>query len=230
MKTPRSIRWTASAFIWSAIWARRFGSPDSRAAAAMRRAIWSNSQDAKFLCETTQTKVDFCSPGRSALMRLVDPKEFIERGACGGSVTTFRATMRGGWERFWHNFPPAQIRDAFRAAGYSPEEVEGFASAGAQDRRVDRTVRKSRTKSGESPWNTNTRSARRAGEAAIAQTARERATAANAPFVTALESVRNARDAVRSLAPDPALARSRPHSGALRSGSMAANHSRRLPS
>jgi len=52
-----------------------------------------------------------------------------------------------------------------------------------------------------------TRSARRAGEAAIAQTAKGPATAGNAPSVTARESARTATDGGTSLALDSALAR-----------------------
>jgi hypothetical protein len=84
-------------------------------------------EKARFLCEITRTKVDFCSPGRSALMRLATPKEFIERWRMrwiGHDVPRADAKWMGG---ILSQLSQRQIRDAFRAAGYSPEEVEGFA-------------------------------------------------------------------------------------------------------
>jgi hypothetical protein len=83
--------------------------------------------DANFLCAINSAKVDFCSPGRTALLRLFDPKEFIYRWSLrsiGHNVPRADARWLGD---ILARLSPAQIRDAFRAAGYSPEEVEGFA-------------------------------------------------------------------------------------------------------
>ena len=38
--------------------------------------------------------------------------------------TTSRARMPDGWDINWRDSRPQQIRDAFRAGGYSPQEVE----------------------------------------------------------------------------------------------------------
>ena len=82
---------------------------------------------AKFICKTTDTKVNFCSPGRSAVVRLVDPKEFWYRWRMrwiGHDIPRADARWIGG---ILAQLSPAQLRDAFRAAGYAPDEVEGFA-------------------------------------------------------------------------------------------------------
>ena len=65
-------------------------------------------------------------PARPAWEYLVNPKEYIQRlrmGWIGKDIP--RADAR--WMAEWlARLSPKQIRDAFRAAGYSPEEVEGF--------------------------------------------------------------------------------------------------------
>jgi hypothetical protein len=82
----------------------------------------------KFIKSETETTVDFTTPARPRFVYIVDPKEY---------------TMRIRMESLGHGIPkeaawwigqllgclsPQQIRDAFRAAGYSDTEVEQFAS------------------------------------------------------------------------------------------------------
>jgi hypothetical protein len=81
----------------------------------------------QFIKGQTETTVDFTTPARPRFVYIVDPKEY---------------TMRIQMESLGHNIPkddvwwvgqllgslsPTQIRDAFRAAGYSDSEVEQFA-------------------------------------------------------------------------------------------------------
>ena len=42
------------------------------------------------------------------------------------SPSTFRGRTRSGLGKGWRQLSENQIRDCFRAAGYSPEEVDGY--------------------------------------------------------------------------------------------------------
>jgi hypothetical protein len=81
----------------------------------------------RFIVTTTSDYVDFQAPARDALFFLVTPREFVSRlRICwiGRHVPRRDAKWMG---QLLGRLSPAQIRDAFRAAGYSPQEVEGFA-------------------------------------------------------------------------------------------------------
>jgi hypothetical protein len=80
----------------------------------------------KFLLKVTPTYVDFATPSRPMAMDVFYPPDFF-----------MRMHMRWIGKRVPHNdvkwiaqllaqLSPEQIRDAFRAAGYKPDEVEGF--------------------------------------------------------------------------------------------------------
>ena len=59
-----------------------------------------------------------------------------------GSAGTCLAPTPSGWDNCWPRLSPDQIRDAFRAAGYSPQEVEGFAKViEARIAELEQTVR-----------------------------------------------------------------------------------------
>ncbi|HEY2017449.1 MAG TPA: hypothetical protein VGH38_28280 [Bryobacteraceae bacterium] len=72
--------------------------------------------------------VDFRVPARPSFEYLVNPKEYIRRihlEWIGKDVPRDDAKWMG---MLLARLSPAQLRDAFLAAGYSPEEAEGFAS------------------------------------------------------------------------------------------------------
>jgi hypothetical protein len=84
-------------------------------------------QHAKFVCSIGLTDVDFCSPGRTALMRMVAMKEFVYRWKLrwiGRDIPREHARWMGEQLALLSR---QQIRDAFRSAGYDAGEVAGFA-------------------------------------------------------------------------------------------------------
>lgn len=81
----------------------------------------------KFISEITSDYVDFHAPARDALLFLFTPREFFNRlRLCWIGKHVPRAAARWIGQSLGR-LSPDQIRDAFRAAGYSSEEVEGFA-------------------------------------------------------------------------------------------------------
>jgi len=84
-------------------------------------------QKSSFVCGESANLVDFCAPGRPAIFRAVAVKEFFSRLKLrwiGDDIP--RADARWMGEILGH-LSSAQIRDAFRGAGYTPDQVEGFA-------------------------------------------------------------------------------------------------------
>ncbi len=84
-------------------------------------------QHSKFIRKITPEYVDFTVPTRPALIYVFTPKEFISRLELrwiGKRIPRSDAKWIGG---LLAQLSPEQIRDAFRAAGYSPEQVQGFA-------------------------------------------------------------------------------------------------------
>jgi len=80
----------------------------------------------KFITKVTGAYVDFSTPSRPGLIDLFNPPEFISRLRLrwiGKRIP--RADVRWITQEL-NQLSPEQIQDAFRAAGYSPEEVEGF--------------------------------------------------------------------------------------------------------
>ncbi|HEV2492098.1 MAG TPA: hypothetical protein VG204_03405 [Terriglobia bacterium] len=80
----------------------------------------------RFITKITDSYVDFSVPSRPALIDLSNPPDFISRVRLrwiGKRVP--RADVR--WiAGLLAQLSPEQIRDAFRAAGYTPEQVDGF--------------------------------------------------------------------------------------------------------
>ena len=97
----------------------------------MRRHSKNNLEayaDSKFITHVTEDYVDFSTPGRPALGVLFNPHEYFMRVKIrwiGKRIPRADARWMG---QILAQLSPAQIRDAFRAAGYSPQEIEGFAS------------------------------------------------------------------------------------------------------
>jgi hypothetical protein len=80
----------------------------------------------KFLTKIAPEYVNFSVPGRPAAVFLFNPKEFFSRlRICwiGTHIPREDAKWLGG---LLVQLSPKQIRDAFLAAGYSPQEVEDF--------------------------------------------------------------------------------------------------------
>lgn len=81
----------------------------------------------RFITKVTPDYVDFNVPTRPALLYLFTPKDFVSRVRMrwiGKHVPRADAKWIGGWLA---RLSPEQIQDAFRAAGYTPAEVEAFA-------------------------------------------------------------------------------------------------------
>ncbi len=82
----------------------------------------------KFIRKVDGDFIDFEDPHRPAAIVLVNPHEFVSRlnlEWIGRHIPRADAKWMG---ELLAKLSPSQIRDAFRAAGYTPEEVEGFAS------------------------------------------------------------------------------------------------------
>jgi hypothetical protein len=85
-------------------------------------------QHSKFLTKVTDTTVSFRTPARPSFVFLVNPKEYFQRihlEWIGKDIPRNDARWMG---RVLARLSPNQIRDAFRAAGYSSTQVEAFAS------------------------------------------------------------------------------------------------------
>lgn len=82
----------------------------------------------KFIRKVEDGFVDFEDPHRPAMIVLVNPHEFFSRVDLewiGRQIPVANARWMG---QLLAKLSPKQIRDAFRASGFTPEEVEGFAS------------------------------------------------------------------------------------------------------
>jgi hypothetical protein len=80
----------------------------------------------KFIVKTTPTYVDFATPSRPMLLDVFYPPDFFMRVHMrwiGRHIPLADVRWMG---QLLAQLSPAQIRDAFRAAGYPPNEVEGF--------------------------------------------------------------------------------------------------------
>jgi hypothetical protein len=81
-----------------------------------------------FIAKTTSEYVDFNVPSRPALFMIFNPAEFFPRMSMrwiGKRVPRDDVRWVG---QLLARLSPAQIRDAFRSAGYTPEETEAFAA------------------------------------------------------------------------------------------------------
>jgi hypothetical protein len=86
----------------------------------------------RFICAEHDPFIDFCAPGRPSIAHLVDPPEFRRRLKLrwvGRDIPRADAKWIGA---VLSRLSSSQIRDAFRAAGYSPAEIEGFTGAVGQ--------------------------------------------------------------------------------------------------
>lgn len=85
-------------------------------------------KSSRFITKVTPRYVNFATPRRATLLELANPPQYAMRlhlRWIGRNIP--RADAR--WmAALLERLSPAQIRDAFRAAGYSQNEVEGFAT------------------------------------------------------------------------------------------------------
>jgi hypothetical protein len=84
-------------------------------------------RSSRFVTKATPQYVDFATPSRATLLEIFNPPQFFMRlhlrwigKRVPRSDAKWMASMLA-------RLSPSQVRDAFRAAGYSPQEVEGFA-------------------------------------------------------------------------------------------------------
>ncbi len=85
-------------------------------------------EKSKFIRKVDGEFVDFDGPSRPSTIVVMNPHEFVSRlnlEWIGRHIPRADAKWMG---ELLGRLSPEQIRDAFRAGGYSPEEVEGFAS------------------------------------------------------------------------------------------------------
>lgn len=81
----------------------------------------------RFITKATSKKVNFATPGRPTFWLVFNPPRYFMRlslRSIGHNVPRADAKWMGD---LLGGLSAQQIRDAFRSAGYSPEEVEGFA-------------------------------------------------------------------------------------------------------
>jgi hypothetical protein len=104
-----------------------FGAPGRSFPASRSKNNFAVYRQSRFVCSTHPDTVDFCAPRRAALEHLVDPLEYHRRLTLrwiGRGIPRADARWLGA---ILARLSPNQIRDAFRAGGYSPAEVAGFA-------------------------------------------------------------------------------------------------------
>ncbi len=104
-----------------------FGTPNLVLGHEKSRGNVEAFERSKFIAHKTADHVDFASPGRPTWLALVNPKQYFMRVKIewiGRNVPRTDARWMG---MLMARLSPSQLRDAFRAAGYSPEEVERYA-------------------------------------------------------------------------------------------------------
>ena len=103
-----------------------FGSAGRSWPAARAKDNLESYTRSKFIRRLKPKTVDFETPARPAFPYLVNPKAYISRirmERLGRDVPRSDAKWMG---QLLARLSPSQIRDAFRAAGYSAQEIEGF--------------------------------------------------------------------------------------------------------
>jgi hypothetical protein len=104
-----------------------FGSPGRSWPAKKAKDNLQQYAKSRFIRSVHGDMVDFETPARPRFVYFVGPKEYMARvhlEALRCNVPREDAEWVGQW---LGHLSPQQIRDAFRAAGYSSDEVEGFA-------------------------------------------------------------------------------------------------------
>ena len=128
-------------FTWSAIWEPASAQPDIAGLRPWQRAISKSYSHSKFISKVHPEFVDFNVPTRPALIYFFHLPGLIHRLRMrwiGRHIPREDAKWMGD---LLSHLSPEQIQDAFRSAGYSPQEVDGFSKIVAgTDRRTDQAL------------------------------------------------------------------------------------------
>jgi hypothetical protein len=105
-----------------------FGTAGRSVGRGVSKGDLNSYQHSKFISKVTSEYVDFNVPGRPSLIYLFTPGEYFSRERLrwiGKHIPRSDARWAGS---LLAQLSHEQIRSAFRAAGYRPDQVEGFAS------------------------------------------------------------------------------------------------------
>jgi hypothetical protein len=105
-----------------------FGTTGRSWTATMGKGNLGSYERSKFISNVTPQYIDFDVPTRPALIIIFKPLDFIERLEMhwiGQQIPRADVQWIG---QLLAQLSPAQIEDAFRAAGYPPEEVQAFSN------------------------------------------------------------------------------------------------------
>ena len=105
-----------------------FGTTGRRRSNSVSKGNLVSYSHSRFISKITPDYVDFNMPTRPSLALAVNPKEFFSRlhlRWIGKHIPRADAKWMG---QLLGQLSPGQVRDAFRAAGYSPQEVDEFAT------------------------------------------------------------------------------------------------------
>ena len=80
----------------------------------------------KFITKVTGTYVDFAEPARPSIQFLLNPPQYWQRWNLRWIGKRVPREDVAWMARILAQLSSAQIHDAFRAAGYSPEDIDGF--------------------------------------------------------------------------------------------------------
>ena len=103
-----------------------FGTTGRRRSRAVSKGNLQSYSRSQFITKVTPEFVDFKTPSRPSFVLMVNPREYISRVHLewiGRHIPRGDARWLG---ELLARLSPEQIRAAFRAAGYSPQEIEGF--------------------------------------------------------------------------------------------------------
>jgi len=104
-----------------------FGTPGRSLTQKKSKGNLEQYRRSKFISKVTDEQVDFNVPGRPSFIFVFGLPTYVSRvkmGWIGKNIPRSHAKWVGEeLSKLSHE----QIRDAFRSAGYTPEEVEGFA-------------------------------------------------------------------------------------------------------
>jgi hypothetical protein len=103
-----------------------FGTTGRHRSRAVSKGDLQSYRRSQFITKVTPEFVDFKTPSRPSFVLIVNPREYISRVHLewiGKHIPRGDARWLG---ELLARLSPEQIRAAFRAAGYSPQEIEGF--------------------------------------------------------------------------------------------------------
>jgi len=111
-----------------------FGTTGISRSLARSKGNFNSYARSKFVRRETGEDISFGTPSHPTFFLIIHPHDYFRRWHLlwiGRDIPRSDAKWLG---KRLERLSPAQIRDAFRAAGYSPQQVEGF--AGIVERRI----------------------------------------------------------------------------------------------